>query len=542
MKKIVVVIFVVLLMISGCSNKKSGEDGDAVTLTMFNADLPFDDPFDNPVAEVITEKTGVKLEITHPVGGDTEAIPVMIAGGNYPDLLFAKGDINKVIDADGLLQLDDLIEEKGDNLKAMYGEQINRLKKSTDDPHIYHVGTGGVENEYLTTSGTMLLQLDVLRELGYPEITTLEQYENAIQTYIEKYPEIDGQKTIGMSLLGSDWRWLITIGNPAGYVMGHQDDGQWFVDEATETASYKFHGDELKEYFLWLNGMYNKGLLDPESFTHGGDDYIAKLSSGRVLGIADQDWNFSAATAALRQEKEWRTYAPLPVAGSEDILVPSVKDYGFTGTVGISIAKDSKNAEKAFEFLDWMASEEAQILANWGVEGINYEIVDGKRVANKEDIQNSLTNENYDRETGVGLYIYPFPQAGTGALDSNGQSISRDNIEQIIENYSEPEKEVLSAYDAELWTDLFPSGDDFTVPVHGRAFELTIPSDSDLSDIQTRADDYMAQALTKLITVEGAKFNSVWQEIQDELVKLNIEKAEDEMTELVKDRIKLWTE
>lgn len=541
MKKLLISSLIALLVLTGCSSKGNSTDEDGITtLTFFSADLPHDEPFTNPVAQEITKLTGVKLDISHPVGGDTQAIPVMIAGGDYPDMIFAKGDINQMIEADALLQLDDLIEEKGDNLKNMYGDQINRLRSSVEDPHIYHVGTGGVENEYNETSGTMLLQLDVLKELGYPEIKTLEDYENAIKTYIAKYPEIDGQSTIGMSLLGSDWRWLITVGNPAGFVAGHQDDGQWLVDEDNNFETiYKFRDEDLKTYYRWLNGMYNQGLLDPESFTQGEDDYIAKLSAGRVLGIADQDWNFSSATAALRgDENYWRTFAPLAVGLTEDTKVASVKDYGFMGTTGISIAKDSPNAEKAFEFLDWFATEEAQILVNWGIEGVNYEIVDGKRVANPEDIERSLTDDNYSLDTGIGPYIYPFPQAGSAALDSTGQNFTRSTKEQIIDDYSDAEKEVLSAYDAEMWVDLFPSRDEFELPRHGAGYEVILPTD--LNEIHARVDDYMAQALTKLITSKATDFDGVWDEIQTDLIDMGIEDAEKQMTKLIQDKVNLW--
>ncbi len=82
--------------------------------------------FDDPVAKRITEETGIKLEMDYPVGGNDEAIPLMIASGEYPDLIFAKGDIGKLIEAGGVIKLDDLIEEKGENLKAMYGDQLDR--------------------------------------------------------------------------------------------------------------------------------------------------------------------------------------------------------------------------------------------------------------------------------------------------------------------------------------------------------------------------------------------------------------------------------
>ena len=61
----------------------------------------------------ITELTGVTLKITHPVAGDEQAIPLMIASGDYPDLIFAKGDTGKLVDAGAIIKLDDYIEKKG---------------------------------------------------------------------------------------------------------------------------------------------------------------------------------------------------------------------------------------------------------------------------------------------------------------------------------------------------------------------------------------------------------------------------------------------
>lgn len=211
MKKIVASLMLTGgLLLAACGNGESkategGADGEPLTLTFFSADLTQDDPFTNPVAEKITEKTGIKLEISHPVGGDEQAIPLMIASGDYPDMIFAKGDINKMIDAGALIPLDDMIEERGDNLKELYGDQMDRLRNSLEDPQIYHLGTGGVTNTYNVTSGTNQIALKVLKQQGYPEIKTLEDYEKALTNYIAENPTTeDGQEHIGLSLLGSD--------------------------------------------------------------------------------------------------------------------------------------------------------------------------------------------------------------------------------------------------------------------------------------------------------------------------------------------------
>lgn len=550
MKKIVASLMLTGgLLLAACGNGESkategGADGEPLTLTFFSADLTQDDPFTNPVAEKITEETGIKLEISHPVGGDEQAIPLMIASGDYPDMIFAKGDINKMIDAGALIPLDDMIEERGDNLKELYGDQMDRLRNSLEDPQIYHLGTGGVTNTYNVTSGTNQIALKVLKQQGYPEIKTLEDYEKALTNYIAENPTTeDGQEHIGLSLLGSDWRWLITVGNPSGFAGGMQDDGQWHVDEATGDTVYKFQLPEVKEYFKWLNHMNDVGLLDPESFTQTYDTYIAKLSSGRVLGLADQDWNYMSAVAALKQEgKDESLWAPLPTTLGEEYVSQSTKDYGFTGTTGISITSTSEHQEEAFDFLDWMASEEAQILVNWGVEGINYEMVDGKRVQTEEDRENSNTNANYNVESGIGAYIWPFPAWGTGAVDSNGQSITRSTREDVAANYTDADKEALEAYGVDLWVDTFPSPEELGSPKHGKAYEYVLPSSSDVAIIQTEADDYTTQKVTEAILASPEDFDAIWEEMQQGLLDMGIDKANAEMTDLTHQRLELWGE
>lgn len=515
---------------------------DVTTLTFFSKDLSMDDPFTNPVAQEITKRTGIKLELSHPVGGDEQAIPLMIASGDYPDMIYSKGDLNKLIDAGAAIPLDDLIEEKGENLKAMYGDQLTRLRNNLDDPQIYHLGTGGVTNQQLKTSGTVQIQLEVLKELGYPEINTLEEYEAALTDYIAKYPEIDGQPTIGLSLLGSDWRWLITVGNPAGFAAGYQDDGQWHIDEETGNTYYKFLLPEVREYFKWLNHMNDIGLLDPESFTQTFDSYIAKLSSGRVLGTADQDWNVSQAVAVLKaDDKANRLWAPLPVTVSDEQVSQSARDAGFTGTMGISISSTSDKQEEAFEFLDWMASEEAQILVNWGVEGVHYDVVDGLRVQKPEDRENANTNPNYSIDAGIGAYIHPFPMLGNGALDSNGQTIGRDSKEDIMENYTEAEIEVLDAYGIDLWVEHFPQPEELGQPPHGRAWEYIIPTSSDVTIIQQKADDLTTQKITEAILANPADFDAIWDDMVSQLEAMNIKDAEAQMTEITKNRMDLWS-
>ncbi|MFQ8778100.1 MAG: hypothetical protein ACLR78_12585 [Roseburia sp.] len=70
---------------------------------------------------------------------------------------------------------------------------------------------------------------------------TLDEFETMLKDYIAAHPTTDGGlDTIGFTLSTSDWHWMITLGNPVGYIAdGAPDSGQWLVDE-NNNAMYKF--------------------------------------------------------------------------------------------------------------------------------------------------------------------------------------------------------------------------------------------------------------------------------------------------------------
>ena len=66
----------------GTESAGSGTSGDVVELTFYNADGQ-EDPWTDPVAQALTEATGVKLKTDYPVSADDEKVALMIAEQNY---------------------------------------------------------------------------------------------------------------------------------------------------------------------------------------------------------------------------------------------------------------------------------------------------------------------------------------------------------------------------------------------------------------------------------------------------------------------------
>src|SRR5690554_143612 len=285
---VVFLVFYLFLFRAGPREEKDN----TITYTMFSCDINSQyENMESLVGRKITELTGVRLQMEYPVGDVQQKIALMIASGDYPDLIYFKATEGaKLIQAGALLKLDLYIEKYGENIKKLYGEYLNRLRFSLQDPHIYGLGSMGVGGKEFDPSVGFQLQHAVVMELGYPRLKTLKDLEKALLTYIQKYPVIDGQETIGLSLLADDWRFMISVTNPAFYATGAPDDGEYYIDPKTYQAVLHHTRPEEKEYFRWLNHMNHIGLLDPESFVQKYDQYLVKIASGRVLALADAKW------------------------------------------------------------------------------------------------------------------------------------------------------------------------------------------------------------------------------------------------------------
>jgi putative aldouronate transport system substrate-binding protein len=231
-----------------------------------------------------------------------------------------------------------------------------------------------------------------------------------------------------------------------------------------------------------------------------------------------------------------RTYAYLPVMIDERFTCASLKDYGFGGGWGIAITTSCKDPERAFEFLDWYCSEEAQVLVNWGIKDVNYEVVDGKRIF--LDQRKVETDPEYSNKTGVGRWIHPFPQRGTGYIDSTGNFITRDSPETIKNNYIPTERETLAAYGVDMWIDLFPSTESLGVSKHGQAWQYTLSPD--LNAKCTEADNYIKTALANIVLGRPGNFESAWAKIIQDLKAMGIEEANNGLTQMIQDKMKLW--
>lgn len=559
LKKVGVMLLAVSLMtgvLSGCGNdnntpansdnssdQNSGDENsngdDVVELTFYNADGQ-EDPWTDPVAQELTKKTGVKLKTDYPVGSDTQRIALMIAEQKFPDMIYAKGDAGSLIDAGALIDMTDLIEQYGPNIKKLYGDEFDKLKHSEEDPSIYQLSSYAKGGTSYKSSGTAQMQWAVLKENDYKVPETLDEFETMIKDYIKAHPKTeDGMDMIGLTLSASDWHWQITLGNPAGYIAeGAPDNGQWLID-GDYNATYKFRSEKIRNYFKWLNKLYNNGILDPEFATQTHDDYIAKISSGRVVALLDTDWDYQDGEKILKADgKMDLTYCGLPFTADKDTKAPSLMYQGLPVGQGVGITTACKNPEAAIKYLDYLCSDEGQVLVNWGIEGTNYFLdEDGKRYRKEEEINECNNNKDYQKTTGVGFHNYPFPCYGVGVEDSTGSTYTTDSRDSVIAEYDEEQKAACAAWNVDLLVDIFPQSSEFETPKYSPIWAYSKPVEFD--EIGNKLDEIAQADLIGCVIGKEADFDKSYDKMISDLEKSGMKDAEEMLTEIIKGKVAL---
>lgn len=511
------------------------DDKSPITFEYFNADGK-NGNWDNPVAKAITEATGVTLDVSYPVasqGDAKEDVALMIANDEYPDMIYAKGSATDLYQAGALIDMTDLIEKYGPNIKKMYGAEMEKLKWSQDDPGIYQLSYAGVNQKTLTTGGSCQIQWAALKENDYKYPKTLDEYEKMIKSYLAAHPKTeDGLDMIGITMSASDWHWMITLGNPAGLIAdASPDNGQWIIDDEYN-VHYKHVTDEEKEYFKWLCRMYNEGILDPNFATQTDDDYIAKVASGRVVAITDAEWHYSQCEATLVADgKVDQTYVGLPVTLREDQVEKALLYQGTTVGWGIGITKSCEDPVRAIKFLDYLCSDEGQILYHWGIEGENYFLDDdGQPYRTDEEVAKAQSDPDYAKNTGIDNYT-GFPIYGTGSYSEDGFPYTPTTKESVIANYNTAEKEGCEAMGFEMLTDMFAQPEEFDLLPYSALWAYQQPQE--LAEKQTILDEIAWPGLVKCVTGTEDEFDANWESMVQELTDSGLADAEEAMTEFL---------
>ena len=219
---------------------------------------------------------------------------------------------------------------------------------------------------------TMGVRSDLLDKLGIPTPGTLADVENMLLKVKAKYPQMKpfsdrwNQPTPGgafLQMMGDAY------GTNAGWRYQSPNQGAYW-DRTAKQFVFAASMPEYQQMVTFLNGWYNKGLIDPESFTQSDDIALQKFTSGKSFAIMENAQYVATDQAAMAVSGATVAKIPVPLGPSGNTVVGSRLENGMMIS---SKAANNPNFEAMMQFIDWLwYSDAGQMFARWGVQGLTY--------------------------------------------------------------------------------------------------------------------------------------------------------------------------
>lgn len=325
--------------------------------------------------DYIKEQLGVELELL-PAGDQGEQkLQALMTSGELPDIVVFKDDkqVVNAVAGDMLVSYDDykdLLPNVYENAPMSLKYYAENMSNGQNKP--YAVGVE-LKNAVQTSanSGGFMLRYDYYKEMGSPEVKTVEDFMPILEQMQEAHPTTEnGDKVYAISLF-SDWdKSYMTMGMFFAPFTGRQIRNEQCLAEIDFTNNEEIYSilDEKSAYMRFLNFMFEanqKGLVDPDSMTQRFSDYTQKATDGKILfGLGDWGMNFTA-----EQQNAGQGFRQV-VMTDEKFLVDSKDEIGKGWSVAVGAA--SENKEMAFKVINLMYDYETAMVERNGPKGVNW--------------------------------------------------------------------------------------------------------------------------------------------------------------------------
>lgn len=507
---------------SSKSSNPESESSNKITISFFDKNSG-SKTFDDEIAKKIMEKTGVEIKVENPSGDPTEKLNLMLTGQNYPDIvLMDRGDqiVNRYIDAGALIPLNDLIDNKTEHIKSMYGDVLNK-SRHTDGKNYYLNNWYGVDPD---ASAGVLMRKDLLSEIvgkeraNDPSPFSQKEYVEILNKFKEKYPEINGKESIPLTIDSDSKNFEGTLYGMYGL--------KTYVKQENDKLQIKEKSPEYIKAVKFMNGLFNDGLLDKNWVSMNKELWTQELSSGRVFSTFASYWDTDAINTALTssvgEDAKFYSYKIVPEG-----ISPDETTYNGRSTLGwdaIGITKNCKNPEAAIKLIDFLVSEEGQYLMMWGIEGKHWSFDENNiHVPNKDIIDGFL--EDFDGtslETGIRKWTW-FIKNGKGQ-DGTPYDMATKYVLQPTAEFANKVFNESDFYDTAEFAGLEPAGSS----PEGLKYQKIL-------DIRTKT-------FPNLVNTSPDEFEVIYNKMIEEMNSSGLEDIENLISKNYQDRMKVWKE
>ncbi len=410
-KTLALVLACVLLMstLAACGSQNSGKDSTIdtssntasgekppITIEFMLLNNKSGDGKDFVLKQIVKEKFNIDLKfIMDTKDAFNEKLNLLVASDSLPDIISpVNGDVGKDIGPKGaLVPIDEYLDQMP-NFKAKLMEDPNVYASLVaSDGHIYNMPRF---SEQITYKSVPLIRADMVEAVGKEMPTTWDELIDVLAAIKEKFPD-----TIGMINRGKmNCLW--------GHGVHYGTNKTMFYDENQDKWVFGPLSAGFKEMVEDFRVMWEKGLMDKEFFTASTQQWEESILSGKgvfTLDYASRSVTETDAYRKLHPEDTTFKFVPIMPLVSESLPQPTLN---ISERVGIwtsyAISSNSPHIDRIIEMIDWMYSDEAATLVQWGIEGEHYNEVENGMKKYVPELKAAYNPEGtIDPETELGL-------------------------------------------------------------------------------------------------------------------------------------------
>ncbi|MEG0910506.1 MAG: extracellular solute-binding protein [Ruthenibacterium sp.] len=369
------------------SSVKASEPPTEISMFMTNAGLKLPDGIDivdNPYTKKVEELANVKFKsIVVPEYADFQMkLNLLLSNPDMPDVIHGGAFFNEMqsAGADGaFLELTDIIKNSP-VLSKLYTEEMLTLMRD-ENGKIYTLRAlpgqdamcGGV-NPWL------------IRELNDGAIpTTPEEWHALWKSEKQQFPD-----SVPFSAIGGT-NGLEIMFKAYGAFIDWTGVG-WQVKDGKVINGMQ--APKFKDAISFLNTLYKEGILDPTFITNKNEDYKDRQTNKKMILTSN---NMGSCLGSK--------VVPAPLPRVDDPAITNEDAYYPMPLIGghcISISANSKNPEAAIRLVETLLSDEIKTMTGWGIEGTDFTMKDGKRVATPESDGNYTVFSHWAMMFGYG--------------------------------------------------------------------------------------------------------------------------------------------
>ncbi len=388
MKKLLIVLLALMMALSVCSFALAEE---AITIRIAHWDVESSLVENDAMREYVENKFGIRLEAMNTTWDDyVQKIQAWAAADSLPDIF----SIDAICTPNYYTWIEDeVVHALPADLSAYPNLEeylnVDDIQALKINGQLYCIPRKTYPSNYwMTCDRVIAYRWDLAQAAGITkEPETFDEFRTMIQTIIKTDPE--GRQVQGLTSLQAKQLdgFLFTYSMPAAMSDGSGSDYKWVKGEDGIYRPRYFTTDMLSTFQL-ARDMYEEGTIEKDFALTTSSTATEKFLTGQSAAILG-----GGGVAALwgRLGKNWAE-ANDGADFTEDVRILKIlegkdgaKTFPMFRTAWsesyISSHVDDAKMEKILQLYDFLVSSEGQMLINWGFEGVDYEMKDGKALS-----------------------------------------------------------------------------------------------------------------------------------------------------------------